>query len=77
MSSDHKPTLKQRSTESGTKSTSNLKDAFKIRDSGWSTMKSTSLFRTVNFELYARPVRLICIHICFQITLKSNSHEIT
>lgn len=37
-------------------SDSKVKELFKIRDPGARKLDSTSLFRTVNFELYARPV---------------------
>ncbi|XP_071090614.1 small integral membrane protein 8-like [Haliotis cracherodii] len=40
-------------------SDSKVKELFKIRDPGARKLDSTSLFRTVNFELYARPNKFV------------------
>ena len=43
-------------TEKKGTSTSEAADVLKTRNPGWATMRSTSAFRAINFELFVRPV---------------------
>ena len=41
------------------KGTSEAADVLKTRNPGWATMRSTSAFRAINFELFVRPNKYV------------------